>query len=164
MRLRRRKDIVSAITIHPMTVRDRQFEVTLTYDGKFQARLDGKLYTDITRNGLHAQLVRATKRKTASISIPFEIMDEDGTVRRGEATGLHISAGLILVRWEDGSTGSESSLHGAVRPLIDDERTLWVRLKRETQLADEALREFMRGKSIDVGSLVSQEIKRAMSA
>lgn len=118
--------------------------------GRFVATMNGKYFADETFDGLRQQLMTASRRKAAKVSIPISRVTAGLRGRRnvihGTATGIHASNGHVLARWENGRSeqlgwSDSSSIYPQLSP---GQAEKLLALMQASEDAQRALREFDR--------------------
>jgi hypothetical protein len=118
-----------------VTIKGVDYDVTVDDSGDWHALVIGNRVTAGSKDALRTAITRETRKATASISVPFvSLNNQDATVRRGNATGIHGSNRNVLVRWAD--TGEADQVRGytdtdtIIDDLTDAELSMWQERRR----------------------------------
>lgn len=160
------------MTYHPagiITIRNRDFPVTVDDSGTWRAEFDGGVLTSGTKENLRAALQRAINRKSVKVAVPFSIISRTVggggvQVRTGVATGIHAKNNSLLVRWDDNGKADQLTPYSTyLIALTPAERAEWRTLHTAAFDAKRALAEFERDHALNLRNAVQDEITKAVT-
>jgi hypothetical protein len=136
-------------------------------DGTFKGTINGMTLKADSLLHLREKLTAEAKKASKGLAVPFTYYTRRDGTRDGEATGMHATRRVVLVKWSDGSRGDLSG-HGyggehVMHRLTTAEAEELLTLDAKVRAAEQALSEFLKPRTIVLRDAVERALKEVLS-
>lgn len=156
-----RLEITVRGVVYPVQVKVNTYGGTKP-SGYFIAEVGGSRLQAETLTALYDEAMRATKRASVRVAVPFVQLGPGTTVKRGVVTTIHQASNNLVASWNPGRGDTEQiKAYGGtyVPTLHSDEEAEYKRLYQAERDAEKALREWIKAREFNLRKAVEEAIE-----
>lgn len=157
--------IVRLAKVADLEIRGKSYPVKLGFNGEFLAEHIGEDLAAPTLEGLRKKLLDVTAEATASVSVPFAELHDDGSITTGCAISVHGGTGNVVVRWDESKRTEQLRFYNTgdyVKPLSKTDVAAWKQLCWNVSAAERARDAFKRNAQLSLVAVTKKAMADAL--